>query len=451
MEFESQGLEFKRQVENFKEISKTGCAFANAFGGKILIGVANDGKTVGVPDDQIESIQQRCEGAIQQIQPNPLHKITIDKKDNKNIVSVEIYPIGNGAFCTFGGIVYYRAGSQNTKLEGRTLQDYLVKRQILFFDERVSEAKLKDLDSEKVKAFIQRRSPKVDEKEKDWKDHLHNLGASKQNGETEIKNVGVLFFASDPARFIPQNEIRLVRFKGTDPVDILDSTFLNGTIPEMLKEAESFIKKNTKTPLKIEKLEREEGAEYPPAVIREALVNAVCHRDYFSRDAIQINVFDDRIEFTNPGNLPNGLTLDELGRLSVLRNPLIYKLLRDIGLIEGLATGIPRIRSTLKQAGFPKPGFEELGSFFRVIIYNKEWLDFSEIKERQKRALAYLEKNSALTSITYQKLARVSHPSAVSDLNDMVKRGLLRKVGKTRGAFYTLRKNRGQGSLEDYK
>ncbi len=139
---ESQGLELKRKVQNFREVSKAVCAFANSFGGKIVIGVADDGKVLGLLEKELDTLQQRIGGAIQLISPVPLHKILVEDKEGKKIITVEVYQIEQGTFCTFGGIVYYRSGSKNMKLEGRTLQDYLVKRNILSFDEQISRAKI---------------------------------------------------------------------------------------------------------------------------------------------------------------------------------------------------------------------------------------------------------------------------------------------------------------------
>jgi len=110
--------------------------------------------------------------------------------------------------------------------------------------------------------------------------------------------------------------------------------------------------------------------------------------------------------------------------------------MRDLGLVEGLATGIPRMRAGLRNAGLPEPRFEELGSFFRVTVYNKEWLEAGELSERQKRALSYLEKNPSLASKTYEKMVGVSHPVAVADLNGLTAKGLIKRIGKTRGAYY---------------
>jgi len=436
MNTESQGLELKRDVENFKEISKTACAFANASGGRIVIGISDDGKTSGVHEKDLDTLQQRLEGAVQQVSPIPFHKIFIEEKEEKKTVVCEVYQIGQGAFCTFGGIVYYRAGSVNTKLEGRTLQDYLINRHILSFDESRSQAKLGDLDVDKIREFVKKRFPESVFDATKVQEYLFNLGLLGKNGDTWIKNTAVLFFAKEPARYLPQDEIKLVRFKGSEPVDIIDSRIVRATILDNLKEAEDFIKKNTHTGVKIEKLEREDLPEYPFPVIREALLNALTHRDYLSRDAVQVNIFDDRIEFINPGTLPTGLSLKILGSISVPRNHLTYRLLRDLKLIEGFATGIPRMRSAMEKAGLTEPVFEELGSFFRVTLYNKSFVAKTDLNERQKRALAYLEKNHSLASKAYGKMVAVSHPIAVSDLNDLIKRGLLRRIGRTRGAYY---------------
>ncbi|MEK6954568.1 MAG: ATP-binding protein [Candidatus Micrarchaeota archaeon] len=434
-EFESQGLELKREIENFKDASKAVCAFANTSGGRLIIGISSDGKVTGVPGN-LDSLQQRLEGAIQQVSPVPFHKIMVEEREGKKVVAVEIYPIGQGAFCTFGGIVYYRAGSTNSKLEGRTLQDYLIKRQILSFDESASKAKIGDMDLGKLSSFLKKRSPEVDFEERKAKEYLVNLGVAQQNGTYAIKNAGLLFFAKEIAIFLPQSEIKLAKFKGNSPVEIIDSRFATSTLLENLKEAEDFIRKNTRTSIRIEKVQRDEVPEYPLKVIREALVNALVHRDYFSKDAVQINIFDNRIEFLNPGTLPTGLSREILGTLSIQRNPLTYRLMRDMGLMEGLATGIPRMREAMLENGLPEPRFEELGSFFRVTIYSQQLAPKGVLNERQTRALAYLEKNPSISSKTYGQLVKVSNPVAVLDLNGLCKEGLLKKVGKTRGSYY---------------
>lgn len=440
-DYEHQGMEFKKTIENFRDISKTSCAFANSYGGKIIVGITDKGEIIGIPEEHLDLLQQRMEGAIQQISPVPFHKILIEERKNKKIIVVEIYPIGQGSFCTFKGIVYYRSGSVNTKLEGNTLQSYLVKRQILSFDESLSQATLDDIDKDKLQEFLKKRSPSLQFEESKIQEYLLNLNVAQNPQNIKLKNTAVLFFAKNMSKFIPQNEMKLVRFKGTEPIDIIDSSFVNLTITGNLKEAETFIRKNTRTAFEIKKLERKEIPEYPSDVVREALVNALTHRDYFNKNSTQINIFDNRIEFINPGALPEGLSLKILGTLSIQRNPLTYKLMRDLGLVEGLATGIPRMRKSLREAGLPEPDFEELGNFFKLTVYNKESGEV-EFNNRQKNALKYLKDHESITALKYEKDNKISKPTAVSDLNDLCKKGLLKKVGKTRGSYYILVKGK---------
>ena len=188
-----------------------------------------------------------------------------------------------------------------------------------------------------------------------------------------------------------------------------------------------------RTRIVIRGLERERQTEYPISVIREAIVNAIVHRDYFSHDSVQISMYADRIEITSPGSLPKGLTMDKLGTLSVKRNPLTYRILRDVKFMEGIGTGIPRMYSEMRKHNLPDPKFEDLGNFFRVTLQNrlaskrKIIESASDLSPRQKRALAYLQKNKVITSKTYAQLNGVSIPTAVGDLNEMIHFGFLKK------------------------
>lgn len=440
---ESQNIELLAELSNFNEVSKAACAFANADGGKIILGVASDGLVVGVNPGKLDELQQRIEGAVQVVSPMPLHKIIVEELEGKKVVVTEVYQIGSDSFCTSSGIVYYRFGSENRKLEGRTLQEYLINRKILSFDETKSTAVLSDIDAEKVGEYLRKRSPAVEFHKGKLEEYLFNLGMVEKNGGALVKNACVLFFAKNPSRFIPQSEVRLVRFKGLEAVDIIDSAYVGAAVLENLNESEQFVRKNTRMAFKIESLQREEIPEYPHKAIREALVNALAHRDYFSKDSIQVSIYDNRIEITNPGALPTGLTLKMLGTLSVQRNHLTYRLLRDIQLVEGLATGIPRMRSAMRDAGLPEPRFEELGSFFRVTLFNSKQPRAVELNERQRRGLAYLEKNPSINTKTYAKLSSTTVTTAIADLKQLVKKGLLRKVGKTRGAYYCLSQGSG--------
>jgi ATP-dependent DNA helicase RecG len=180
------------------------------------------------------------------------------------------------------------------------------------------------------------------------------------------------------------------------------------------------------------------------AVLREAVVNAVVHRDYFSYDAIQINIFDDRIEMSNPGGLPDGLTTEFFGKRSVRRNPITYRLLRDCGFVEGLGTGVPRMISEMRKSGLRDPEFHFESGFFVVVLRNAKRMmkpieGMNDLNPRQILALEYLRQNKTLKSKTYANMNNVSSPTAIKDLNELAKFKYIRKVGTYRGGYYILK------------
>ena len=430
---ENQSLEFKSKIgkKNAKNIASTLCAFANSGGGKLVVGVSDDGKIIGINKKNIDSIQQSIENIIQEyLSPIPLHKINLERIGNKVVVSVDIYQIDG--FCTSKGKVYFRFGSENRILEGKTLQDFMIHRKILLFDTSKSSATIDDIDMKKVKSYLVKRGSYI--KTNKIKDALISLNLIKKNGGLWVTNACALFFSKKVTQFIPQSNIKLVLFKGITPVEITDNRFIEGSPLDILNSSLQFIMKYIPKKIVIKKIIRQEIPLIPESVIRELLVNALVHRDYFNQNGIQVNIFDDRIEIINPGRLPEGLSLSMLGTISIQRNPLTYMIMRDYGLVEGLGTGIPRVRETLKKLGLPYPLFEELGNFFRVTVYLKSL----NINPFERWIVDYLSKNHSITSKKLAELKEVSKPTAVKMLNHLVKKGLLKRHGKTRGAYYSL-------------
>lgn len=202
-------------------------------------------------------------------------------------------------------------------------------------------------------------------------DLLTGLGAVvEQAGEVIPTRAGMLCFGKNPQEFIPHSQVRIARFKGVSTSHFIDRADLHGTLPEMIDAAEQFIRRNTRLAAKIVGFRRREVTEYPFEAIREAICNAVCHRDYRIGGAtVRVMVFDDRIEVNSPGGLPQGVTLAEIERKHVLRNPVIAGCLYDIFYIEKWGTGIARMRRSMREHGLAAPHLEDLGDFFAVTFY----------------------------------------------------------------------------------
>jgi ATP-dependent DNA helicase RecG len=183
----------------------------------------------------------------------------------------------------------------------------------------------------------------------------------------------VLFFAKNVRHFFPQAYITCLLAKGTDKVHILDRKDFDGGIVADIEDALRFIERNTRTAYRIERLKRENIPEYPMKALREAITNAVMHRDWFIEGAnVFVEICTDRIEVVSPGSLPKGMTLADLGSKSVRRNALIADLLHRIDFIEKAGTGIKRIRDEARGGGYPEPVWEANGFVTTIFRPNPE-------------------------------------------------------------------------------
>ena len=144
-----------------------------------------------------------------------------------------------------------------------------------------------------------------------------------------------------------------------------------GDLVTIIDEAILFLKKHLNLRYEIKEIRRKEILEILEIAIREAVVSAVCHRDYFEKGAnVMVEIFDDQVEISNPGSLPHGMTLEDFGKKSITRNPTIASLLHHIHYIEKMGTGINRMREACKEAGIPEPEFEITG-FFTILFRRK--------------------------------------------------------------------------------
>ena len=205
-------------------------------------------------------------------------------------------------------------------------------------------------------------------------DVLVNIEAAERSGGNLVfRNAGVLFFARNVRHFFNQAYITCLLAKGADKVHILDRKDFDGGIVADIEDAMRFIERNTRTAYRIEGLRRENIPEYPMKALREAITNAVMHRDWFIEGAnVFVEIYTDRIEVVSPGGLPKGMTLADLGRKSVRRNALIADLLHRIDFIEKAGTGIKRIRDEVREQGCPEPVFENNGFFTAIFRPNPD-------------------------------------------------------------------------------
>lgn len=441
---ETQEVELKQSLHSSQEFSKIMCALANTYGGIVVIGVNAKKEIVGIEEDA-DILQQKISAAAQAVSPPLVPKIEAINLQDKKIIIITVQKAMDHTFNTFQGVIYVKVGSTLKRIEGNQMVDFLRAKQFLCFDETPSSARMDDLDITKIKRYLNLRKQNDFLETHSTEDFLISMQLASRNGEIKVKNAATLFFAKNPILFNPQMEIKLVRFEGTEQVKIISHELVQADLIESIDRTMAFIKTNIPKSIEIKnELKREERYYYPIDVIREAIVNAIAHRDYFSKDAIQIYIFDDRIEITNPGSLPQVLPKELFGTISVQRNPLTYRMLRDYGYVEGLGSGIPRMINDMRNYGLNDPEFGIYEAFFRVILRNaKSQLTpikpRKDLNERQLIAIEFLKKNKSIKTKMYVKLNKVSLATATREINEMTKCGYLKKIGSYKGVYYVLK------------
>ncbi len=363
-EGEGTTLEFKENLSS--SFPRELVALANTIGGKILLGVCDDGTVTGVEDSgvlraRIQDIARNCDPPVRVI-AEPVGEVLAVHVRESDAKPVQ---------CSDG--FFWRQGAATQKLSRNEIRDFFRTEGVIRFDLspcprfRYPE----DFDREKFDVWLSYSEitgqPLVE-------DVLVNIEAAEwSGGELLFRNAGVLFFAKNVRHFFPEAYITCLLARGTDKVHILDRKDFDGGLVADIEDALRFIERNTRTAYRIKGLKRENIPEYPADALREAITNAVMHRDWFFEGAnVFVEIYTDRIEVVSPGSLPKGMTLSDLGHKSIRRNALIADLLHRIDFIEKAGTGIRRIRNEVREQGCPEPEFEASNFFTAIFRPNPE-------------------------------------------------------------------------------
>jgi ATP-dependent DNA helicase RecG len=450
---EGQQLEFKRSLAELETASRAVVAFANTDGGVILFGVRDSGEIIGVDIGQTtkERIANHITGVTDPVVYPSVEFITVE---NRFVIVVQVSQSNNRPHLVRGR-AYKRVGAADIEMSRDEYEQVLLTRVSSQFDRQVVvNAKYTDLDEERIRWYLTQRAHKrgIVAPDTPLADLLIGIGAVvEQSGQLIPTRAGMLLFGFDPQAWIPQSQVRIARFHGASTAHFIDRADLRGTLPEMIDAAEQFIRRNTRLAAKIVGFRRREVTEYPFEAIREAICNAVCHRDYRIEGAdVRIMIFSDRIEVNSPGGLPPGVTLDNIERKHVLRNPLLAGYLYDIFYIEKWGTGISRMRRLMREHGLAEPRLEDLGDFFAVTFYGPgdrileliaeegvTDLRTFGLNERQIEALRLMTNDrKILTNAIYQQHFQVSRNTAVRDLQALVKTGWVKATGNGKATRY---------------
>lgn len=336
-------LEFKLSLS--KNVGRELCAFANARGGSLLVGVSDDGAIVGVPH------HNRLKSRIQSFARSADPPIKVDIDAIGNVLRVTV-PAQDAKPYSFGGRFFRRAGASSQQMSATEIEDMFYEVGRLQFDRKPCpyfEIE-RDLDDATWDRFS--RGAKIP-KGMDRLAALRNLGLI-TSGQ-RMTHAGAWLLAEDIRTVTTSAHVSCALFLGQTKSRILDRRDFHRHMAALVDDVTTWILTKINVELVIEHVRREERPELPEDALREAVANAVAHRDYRSPANVQVYVFKDRVEIVSPGGLPAGMTEADLGTTSVPRNPLLFGLLYRMGVVEHIGSGIRRILDRCRAHGAPRP------------------------------------------------------------------------------------------------
>ncbi len=346
-----------------------------------------------------------------------------------------------------------RSGGANKPPSGEVIRHLAATKSSGDFEaEPVAGATLVDLDKAVLDEYLRLRQQRGGRPMRGTlQDHLVEIGAMLEDGTPTV--AGILLFGKHPQAFLPQSGIIFVKFLGKEPrgrdglAGYGRRVEITGPLAHMVERAWNLTAEEMQVEAVVEGLRRKELPEYPPFAVREALVNAVCHRDYrLTGRRVEIRMYDDRLEVISPGGLPGYITLDNIVEEHFSRNPRLVAGLFQWGYIEELGLGIDRMIEEMMEHGHSAPDFEAKPYAFTVRLHNvrerrplpQSWS--SSMNERQLKAMTYVEQSGRITNSDYRQLCPAVNAETLRlDLSDLVDKGLLLKIGEKKGTYYILK------------
>lgn len=425
---EGKTLEFKENTKSLDRIIHTIVAFANTAGGKILIGVKDKTKEVVGLRDPIEEEMRLANAIADSIEPLFSPDIHVVSWRNKEFLLIQVPHSIGPYYVKAKGLkkgTYIRLGSTNRLADTAILAELERLGENECFDEmQASGCSIKDLDLEAIKTCFK----KVGKKFEDSTAFSLHLYLKKQSKPVPSKGA-ILLFGKNRKEFFPHAIVRCLRFSGITKDEVLDQQDVDDYLPLALDKITSFVQRNTKLGAEIGPSIRKNIAEYPPVVVKEAVTNALIHTDYSAAGSqIQVAIFDDRIEITNPGALPFGLNMeDALQGVSQLRNRVIGRCFRELELIELWGSGLKRMISQCQKSGIAIPRFEELGHFFRIILFNRKETVIV-VRGWRRDLMGLITKRKEITPKDAANFWKISDRAARVRLKKMVEEGLIAEI-----------------------
>ncbi|WP_026725709.1 ATP-binding protein [Flavobacterium sasangense] len=440
---EGYNAEFKVSIPSkIKEITEEVCAFANASGGVVLIGVDDTNTIKGITIDNAK--RSAIQNSINEISPVLKCDFNIVEVDGKDIAVIEV-PSGQNKPYVLSGAIYVRQGPNSQKLTTvEEMRDFFQQADKIYFDDAIcKEANIEDdIAKENINTFR-------------FEAGLVNATSDEQlftnlklvTNDGQLKNGTVLFFGSNPEKFFEKAVIRCVAFDGIDKRYIVDDKVMTGTLYQQYQKSMIWLKSKLDVRYDIEGeggKPRKELWEIPETAFKETIINSLAHRDYYDKGArITIEVFDDRVEISNPGGLVSAVPRSEFGKRSASRNPLIFGLFERMRLVEQIGSGITRIRDVMNDEGLTPPEFNIDGMFtvtLRRPFDFEKWVEKWVVKltDNRVKILREVHNNHKVTKKELEQVVGISASAIDNNIDVLKDLGLLSREGSDKGGYWKI-------------
>ncbi len=449
---ESATLEFKKSTGQLNRAGETLCAFLNGDGGTVIVGVTPEGRIVG--QEVTDRTRREIGAMLGRFEPPPLVEVEyVDLPESgRKLIVLGAHPPADSRPFTFDGRPYWRVETTTTVMPQEQYEALLVERihgRRRWENQRAEGVEIDDLDHEEILRTVRLGITAGRLPEGTGTDIGEILDRLKLRDNRRVLDAAVVLFTRDPLPDYPQCKLRLARFKGTDKSEFLDNRQVYGHAFHLLEEGMDFLLRHLPISGRFEpgRVERIDEPLFPVAALREALVNALCHRDYtVTGGAVDAAIYDDRLEIWSDGTLPfNQRPQDLKGpHKSRPRNPLITGVFYRRGLVEEWGRGTQMIVNTCMRAGHPEPEFLDEAGAFGVRFLSRGYIAphrvDQNLTDRQRDILNLVAAGQPIP--LRHIVARLASPPAVAtvrdDLYHLKRLGLIDSAGRGRGATWRL-------------
>ena len=438
---ENRKLELKRSLPPRAKWLKSIIAFANGAGGELILGVNDKSRDIVGIENPFELEEKISNTIHDSIRPSISPYIQTINLKNRQLLSVQILPGQQKPYYLASkGLekgTYIRVGSTNRQADLSAIEE--LKRQaygISYLDQIFFQCGKDALDKEALNVFFKRL---LGIKKLLLNHFFQYAMLRKNNGDIFPTFLGVILFGKEnlpELKDFDYSKIKVTRYKGIDRTEILSAQFFELPLALKIESIIDYTRSEIPETQKLVGAKIERIPLLPAFAVREAVINAIVHRDYSLKGAsVQVDIFSDRCKITSPGVLPGALSIDLLGQgISEIRNRSLARIFRGAGFMEELGSGISRMIQEMKNSGNPRPEFEEKGRYFCVTLRTKPQMTF-HLEEIYRT----LKSKGSLSSSEISKEIDIHQNTAIKRLKELINLGNVEKIGSGKNTKYRVK------------